>query len=1509
MPIKRIFLVLLTVFLSLAGSRSVFAEDTPKSISLGLDVAKAIVSEKDVSKALKSVAKDEYTSWLWDSVGGMEKFITQNSEADIPVLKDKIMDLVGIVESIEKFSIAMTEGKYDDAAFVAIDQVVGKINHPLVSLTWEMAKLTYESHKAVQASGNALKVERLYGLMSNDRRLMGTIDPDSDSPALIPETAASADYFFNKYVMTDDGARAALQAYVTTVLNEDWPEESWSEWIGSFAAIGSGTDTRRSAELEMLGGEWRNKGRTWIMKLIKEVNMMAKQAWAEARLRQQMVEFKKFSDRVGHFYNGDFAQMLREFASIKKIEKEITEYPKYLAESQKQRAAISAKIGTFKPTDISLANGFLKTAEPWYYKCLSYASRAEMVNEKGLASSFMQERSLWEAVVEQLERFIDDKKEKIVDNVERELEERFATGYSDQHAKAIAAYSRQYFSQIKAVYLIDLEWSFDVERIETPDGQNISVPSDPDAVKDIILAECNTGNIGNGGLVFKTWQESAQAHYRKWAGPLANLARNGLPVPKDIIEKKNVAANMRQQAESASKPLYAKISGLQVQARKLYDSLRGASSSERARINSQYSAIWSQIHSLYRQISAIWQPTYAVEREIYYMSSGWNHALRQGREAAKQILASGDYLYNQNIEIPSGIVEVFSGLKKARVQEYKKLEDLIDYVKGALPYDIEETVRRLEENFKRMGEEAHTYIVPVREVNPSPLGASGYLSAVASQISNGGIAYPSQVMGQKREFEKKFSVWQEAITLWQSTPSLEPNDILEIEVLVKPEIDIVKATKDINERIKEARSAPARINKILNAQLQLAERDRENRDKDSYWLIEKSRVVARFFREQFDKNRLSSKNGFKVVLPGIVENGMVRVNDPYPHYLTKEEVSFIATPIINDYNNSPALAIMSKYLPDHHAAFMHMLTLPGIKGAEGENFFVRNEVVYVKDVEKAEKIINKMKASDKDYNQKMAEISKLLPLVLNAKTDKEMTYHQNKAKLYKLSFEEYQQKMLKKPLSQDDYTIREIDWFSEDVNQHEWGKKYIELREILKKIVDEHRGAAIIERQRIAEQKAKEEVARRQEAENRKALAESDKMLNNMDKFQLSGFYGYSMLNPRLNSRSLTQAFGDVILTKSDLLAGKLNITGRLFTIDKAEEILLSDDGGRSWQALNLSAEISFSIDPMPNKSYDFILRIKTVDGREPQIKIFNNVRSFVFLDVSFEQLVVDAVGRLADSYEQTNLGIFAEYISQDYLGNKATLLEGVRFDFDMFNDIRLKIYINRIEQRGAMFVAETKWDKTQTPRTTGQQQRTSGKTTFMFVLEGGMLKIKNLRGDLIYATLSPEIAQSSGKNSAVVDQIRTARNDRNPIQPGAATTEDSGGLTTTTASTETLTTKTATLIFDDGTLEQSIDFSADNVSNNPALGDANLFFDEFDMHGSAKIASSATEYDSLSTAPGVITDSSAIVTAGQTYAFVTDEGYYGKMKVTSFTIAASVHTMQFKYAVQLDGTTNLATQ
>ncbi|MBU1869918.1 MAG: hypothetical protein KJ818_05555, partial [Candidatus Omnitrophica bacterium] len=315
-------------------------------------------------------------------------------------------------------------------------------------------------------------------------------------------------------------------------------------------------------------------------------------------------------------------------------------------------------------------------------------------------------------------------------------------------------------------------------------------------------------------------------------------------------------------------------------------------------------------------------------------------------------------------------------------------------------------------------------------------------------------------------------------------------------------------------------------------------------------------------------------------------------------------------------------------------------------------------------------------------------------------------------------------------------------------------------------------------------------------------------------------------------------------------------------------------------------------------------------------IKVFPNIRGILFKDIDYNQLVAETIGKIAEAYESANFSQFSQYISKDYLGNKTFLEEGIRTDFDLFSNIRLTLYINRIDKRGNIFAAETRWDKTQTPRSTGQEQRTSGNTTFMFVFEDGLMKIQNLRGNLIYATLQPEIAQASGLPQTVVNQIREANQERNPVQPGAGETEQAGGTSTQ-----------ATIPVKNGSIHSQYatagdctsfrtDFDYDFSSGTEGSAGGGDFYLEwnilFNLGGAQIQQITSSTFEALNEAPtsGYTNSSAGTLAAGEVYAFITQEGYYGKFKVTSKnTVDCNRNTVNFSYAVQTDGTRNLKTQ
>lgn len=251
----------------------------------------------------------------------------------------------------------------------------------------------------------------------------------------------------------------------------------------------------------------------------------------------------------------------------------------------------------------------------------------------------------------------------------------------------------------------------------------------------------------------------------------------------------------------------------------------------------------------------------------------------------------------------------------------------------------------------------------------------------------------------------------------------------------------------------------------------------------------------------------------------------------------------------------------------------------------------------------------------------------------------------------------------------------------------------------------------------------------------------------------------FAIQNARLNGTEQVYLDYETVLTEADLDKGHIVIEARISPFDKVEAMEFFLDAEKKDQ-LKVKKKDAFrvSFKPVAGKVYHPCLRIQTVYGDTVEVPVFHAVQSIRYEDIDFTALVVESIGELATAYEQSDVSAFSQLISREYLGSKAILEDGARFDFLHFMNCQLRIGIRRIERRKELFVAETEWQRMQTPIKIGDPIERSGKTTLMFVYEDGRMRIKNMRGDLLFASLSPDIAQAQGISQRVIDRIRSER-------------------------------------------------------------------------------------------------------------------------------------------------------
>jgi len=1432
--------------LSVFFCHSVFAEDednTPKPIKLGLDVAKAMAEQKSVGEGLKSVMQDKWSDWLWDSIGGYERIIFQNDEAEIVKAKDKIKKFVERMQAIETAALAIIEGRYDDALITAVDQITDVLDHPLVSVTWQMAKLTYQSHKEVAASQAALEIETLYGMMSNDRRLMGVINPNADSPALIPETAASADYFFDKYVMTNDSARQMLRSYVEKVLGDEWPEQSWSEYAASWMAVGSGEDTARSAEIEALATTWKNKGRTWISQLIKDVNKQARVAWGQTRVRQMMAEFQLFANRVGRFYHEDLEQAFHEFLSIREYIKKLPEMRLMVKESAAALNEFQKRFNGLTAANMPEAQALFDMANTWSLDLLQASGRAAILREEALAKQLSGARNGWLAVLGTIKDFIGRNASQAASAAEQVVDSQPAGGNTPPPSPEVISYAQKYYSAFKQ-YLKPFDWGRVLERMGG------GVPSaDPKAFVKKCVELVDMGAVGQANDLRRMWSNAV------------------------LVEIRFYQEQAEEKIFKAPKP----IGG-------------GASDAARDGLNVAYGKADIVRNNIIAAVNAEYQSAMATLEEVISAYGGLAGA------RARQY-----NLYNDAMAAAERDLPVTAARDPKRLGQLLPLADPCHVISS-----INVALQALKDN-------VHTAVAQLGPNDGDTLPSLPNIIQMKAGEILAGVYAPSAVSAYAVDAERMKKIWLRAVEQWQKIPDLSPNDIKEIQAFIDGSFDPRGRMAAIDS---VASSTPAICEAMMASVrelMQLSATDGENRERDAYWLQQKSREVQAFINAQVKKGHFEpAANGYQIAAPKERIEGMALKNEPFPHAMTASELSAYASNIAGDWPNYKGYEFIKQYAPLYDKAMQAMLSMSHVTPAREANFVspLSGHILYKSDLEGALKILSSLQEPFSDYEQKMAQVADLVPGLLRAMSDRDRAALEQRAKEYGMATaEEYVKKTTGRGLPAPDYSVNDnVRSALNDARlQHDLGRLYVEVARLA---LARNEALMALKNKELQDQAAAEAAARAQ-ADKKKAQEEQEQVQEEQARRQ-----GYSVGDVKLNAFTPMSLKGDVLFTKEDLKNGQIEITGTFNHMTGVAGVQISLDGGGTWKPLAKAQKIKYVFAPLPDAGY--LLRLRVITDREEKYELnpFPELSSLTYKDVSYQQLVVEAIQRLADAYESANLSVFSDGISEQFLGGKSALVSGAQFDFEIFQGTKILVRINRIEKQKDKFIAEVKWEKSQTARSSGELQKAAGKTTLIFTLGDAQMLVHNLRGDLLFASLSPEVAQASGLSSKMVEKIREANEKRDPgllesgdgseLEPAQELTPQTAGLPVKTGSITSYTHHNFFFDFSDGVslgdcpFPNDIQFNPDDVRLMPIR--------------EARFKAASDSFDAISEAP----DSSTYnftwdgmgfsVSVGKVFVFRTDDGYYGKMEVTGIS-GSDPKTITFKYAVQMDGTWNVATE
>ncbi len=1368
------------------------------------------------------------------------------------------------------------EGDYDEAAIRALYVAAEVSKHPVAKLVCAAAAYTLETQKEVWDLQAATDVEVIYQKVSRDAKLFKTANLNADQPPLIPETKEMAEYFTGKYVFTDEDTRQYVKSYIKTVLDDDWPEQTWSDWAYSWFAIGSGVDTRKADDAAALENEY-DYIRDCILKLIKDVNKQAQLAWAQTRLRQGQSEFNEYLKNVA-LIDGDFQRVLAEYKSREKLALEVPEWKKWLAESPGELA--KARKLLEDPKMIRKAQAISKEGNR---RMMRSVSGAHVVGEMALWKDLKVQRQAWWDFEDELERTIESNQGKVVADP--------GVVYVTEFEVEDAADAKDFYAQhFKPLIEPFYDWN----------------PTEDDTKGDLMYY-LNEGKFSEARGIVAEWsgQEGIRNYYIGGGKLMTPLKETQDKLDKSYDDR---IAELKKEEKMLVKEYY--------DIRKRY--LKALSDNKAPeeigpRTPPDQAARHKQVLNAFIPQFQSNMDKKKVTKELLEKENRQKSICFEAYNMAREVVAVLHFNDKAKIEVLVAdcmtMIEEFEHLRDTRRDQYNQFIGNVNEIENDLPmkevsgkataysYSMDETVERamttMTSAIAKIESDKYAANYPFTE--SKDLGSLlGDMQSRADAIRNGITTENVEIRSVIQNYQAWFEGWDMAIKRWQELPEPTSREILEIKVLVGEEEAkaISDGTRQLDMAAKGVSKLKPRMEGDIEAYLRVAHSDTLARQNDADWLESKIREIRWFLDDQVKKKIIKDiGDGYSpnYVLVFKEEEGMAIAYTPYKHYMLKSDLDSYLQKVQSGWNSYPAYQYIRQSAPKVYEQLKKILVLSDVSPAPEENVIARSQdgtlVLWKSTVNDLDGVVSKLKYNDSDikFEQAIIEISQINGMAgVITSSDTRVKYAATQS--YK--------------------------GYGGDYN-NSLGKKYLSILDKLQDVLDK--------REEYLKKQAKTPTGPQVPGGGPDGPGDKPKgpaggapqgpggtggLGVRVTPGELSGFY--QVYDARVNTISLRDASGDVILTNAEMRQGYIEITGRISTMQRVQKILISENDGRTWNELARNQSIRHQFVPIPNRLYQVLIKVITVDGDEIPIKVFPNINGIMYKDIDYSQLITETVRKISEAYEAKNVPLFSDYISRDFLGNKTYLMEGIRFDFDMFTDIRLVIFINRIDQGGGNFTAETKWDKTQTPRSTLQQQRTSGRTNMVFALEDGKMKIVNLRGNLIYATLSPEVAESSGLPSATVEEIRVAKITRTPVQPGAGETEESGGVSSS------LQTKNGSVMNTAGN-PKGFDFSSGSqVALN--AGDFNyVLTNRFNALGSAQIqdVTGTSTFDSLDIAPlsGYAVFAANMV-AGDVFVFITQEGYYGKMEVTSITVVPAVSaTIVFRYAVQTDGSKNISTQ
>jgi len=245
-----------------------------------------------------------------------------------------------------------------------------------------------------------------------------------------------------------------------------------------------------------------------------------------------------------------------------------------------------------------------------------------------------------------------------------------------------------------------------------------------------------------------------------------------------------------------------------------------------------------------------------------------------------------------------------------------------------------------------------------------------------------------------------------------------------------------------------------------------------------------------------------------------------------------------------------------------------------------------------------------------------------------------------------------------------------------------------------------------------------------------------------------------------LNKVSLEESRTKITLYRESLEEGMIHIRGEArVRTGQIGSVRISLDDKDSWHDARLSRDGAFSYDFRAEEGKTYIIYVEIMDTKGKTNDVDATRKEVLVSDRDMRALIQDVLSAMVEAYRDEDPQRFMNFVSEDFIGDEATLDRAVRKDFSAFDNIHLRFIMGTLasNEKGMIFV-NLNFNRQLISSRSGESLSDRGTTQFVFQSDENGPKVYAMKNPLIFGlseaseVATGAVVQTSNNPIIVVD-------------------------------------------------------------------------------------------------------------------------------------------------------------